>query len=69
MLAITSASACWSSLRGPERSRHRLSAPRRTDPTWSGKPKTARTPAAMAGGLKASQRSVLGWARSGSSTG
>ena len=55
---MTSASACWSSVSGPGRSRYRLRAPRRTAPTWSGKPKTARTPASMAGPVKASHRGV-----------
>ena len=48
---------------------YRLSAPRRTAPTWRGKPNTARTPASRAGPVKASHRGVTGSARSGSSTG
>ena len=67
--AITSASACWSSVSGPGRSQYRLSAPRRTAPTWSGKPKTARTPASRAGPAKAEPSGRDGFARSGSSTG
>ena len=58
--AMTSASACWSSVSGPGRSQYRLSAPRRTAPTWSGKPKTARTPASSAGPVNASHRGVSG---------
>ncbi len=45
---------------GPARSRQRLRAPRRTDPTWSGKPKMAPTPPATAAGANASQRGVSG---------
>src|SRR5207302_149677 len=68
-LAITTASVCWSSLSGPDRSRYRLRAPRRTAPIWSGKPKMPRTPASTAGPRNAGQRDSSGCARSGSSTG
>ena len=50
------------------RSRYRFRAPRRTAPTCNGNPNTARTPAPIAGGVKAGQRTAAGSARSGSST-
>ena len=64
--AITRASACCSSLSGPELSRNTLRAPMRAAPIRTGKPKTARAPASRASGVKAGQRGVVGAARSGS---
>ena len=67
--AMTSASACCSSVSGPGWSRYRLSAPRRTAPTWRGNRRRPVTPASSAGPLNASHRARRGRTRSGSSTG
>ena len=58
--AMTSASACWSSVdrTGAVAIEVERAEPHR--PTWSGNPKTARTPASTAGPLKPSHRGVLG---------
>ncbi len=66
--ARTTASACWSSVNGPGRSRYRLSAPTRTWPTDIGNPNTARTPASTADLVNSAHRDVAGSARSGSTT-